>query len=72
MRSALDDFRQFIARGNLVDLAVAVVVAVAFTAVVKALVEDLITPLVAAIFGEPDFSGRPSLSTAASSVTASS
>jgi large conductance mechanosensitive channel len=57
MASALRDFRQFIARGNLVDLAVAVVLGVAFAAVVKSLVEDLITPLIAAIFGEPDFSG---------------
>ncbi len=56
MRSALKDFQQFIARGNLVDLAVAVVIGVAFAAVVKALVDDLITPLIAAIFGEPDFS----------------
>ena len=51
----LKDFRQFILRGNLVDLAVAVVIGTAFTAVVTALVRDLITPLVAAIFGEPLF-----------------
>jgi large conductance mechanosensitive channel len=51
------DFKQFLARGNLIDLAVAVVVGVAFAAVVTSLVEDLITPLIAAIFGEPDFSG---------------
>src|SRR4029450_4450087 len=43
-------------RGNLVELAVAVVIGVAFTALVSAMVEDLITPLIAAIFGEPDFS----------------
>ena len=49
------EFRAFILRGNLVDLAVAVVIGTAFTAVVNALVEDLITPLVAAIGGEPDF-----------------
>ena len=53
----LKEFRQFILRGNLVDLAVAVVIGAAFTAVVTALVEDLITPLIAAIGGEPDFSG---------------
>lgn len=53
----LKDFRTFIARGNLVDLAVAVVLGVAFSAVVTSMVEDLITPLIAAIFGEPDFSG---------------
>jgi large conductance mechanosensitive channel len=48
-------FREFLARGNLVDLAVAVVIGTAFTAVVAALVADLITPLIAAIFGKPDF-----------------
>lgn len=51
----LKGFRAFILRGNLVDLAVAVVIGTAFTAVVTALVRDLITPLVAAIFGEPLF-----------------
>jgi large conductance mechanosensitive channel len=49
------EFRAFILRGNLVDLAIAVVIGAAFTAVVNALVRDLITPLIAAIFGEPDF-----------------
>ena len=52
----LKEFREFILRGNLVDLAVAVVIGTAFTAVVAALVKDLITPLIAAIGGEPDFS----------------
>jgi large conductance mechanosensitive channel len=52
----LKEFRQFILRGNLVDLAVAVVIGAAFTAVVNALVKDLITPLVAAIAGKHDFS----------------
>ena len=51
----LKDFKQFLLRGNIVDLAVAVVVGVAFTAVVTALVRDLITPLIAAIFGKPNF-----------------
>ena len=50
-------FRQFIFRGNVLDLAVAVVMGAAFGAVVTALVKDLITPLIAAIFGSPDFSG---------------
>jgi large conductance mechanosensitive channel len=54
--SLLSDFREFILRGNLVDLAVAVVIGTAFTAVVTSMVEDLITPLIAAIGGEPDFS----------------
>jgi large conductance mechanosensitive channel len=52
----LKDFRQFILRGNLVDLAVAVVIGASFGAVVSAMVADLITPLIAAIGGEPDFS----------------
>ena len=51
----LKDFRQFILRGNLVDLAVAVVIGTAFSAVVAALVADLVTPLIAAIGGKPDF-----------------
>jgi large conductance mechanosensitive channel len=50
-------FRDFISRGNLVELAVAVVIGTAFTAIVTAIVKDLITPLIAAIGGEPDFSG---------------
>jgi large conductance mechanosensitive channel len=50
------EFREFILRGNLVDLAVAVVIGTAFAAVVTALVADLITPLLAAIGGEQDFS----------------
>jgi large conductance mechanosensitive channel len=49
-------FRDFITRGNLIDLAVAVVIGTAFTAIVTALVADLITPLIAAIGGKPDFS----------------
>ena len=49
-------FREFITRGNLVELAVAVVIGTAFTAVVAALVADVITPLIAAIAGKPDFS----------------
>jgi len=48
-------FREFILRGNLVDLAVAVVVGAAFGAVIAALVADLVTPLIAAVAGEPDF-----------------
>ena len=55
MPHMLTEFRQFILRGNLVDLAVAVVIGAAFTAVVNALVKGLITPLIAALGGEPDF-----------------
>ena len=50
------DFKTFLLRGNVVDLAVAVVIGAAFGAVVTALVSDLLTPLIAAIFGKPDFS----------------
>lgn len=53
----LKDFKKFILRGNVVDLAVAVVIGAAFGAVVNSLVKDLITPLIAAIGGQPDFSG---------------
>jgi large conductance mechanosensitive channel len=52
----LKGFKEFILRGNVVDLAVAVVIGTAFTAVVTALVKDLLTPLIAAIFGKHDFS----------------
>jgi len=52
----LKDFKKFIVRGNTVDLAVAVVVGAAFGAIVSALVKDLITPLIAAVGGQPDFS----------------
>ena len=52
----LKEFKTFLLRGNVVDLAVAVVIATAFGAVVTAFVADLITPLIAAIFGNHDFS----------------
>lgn len=52
----MSGFRKFILRGNVLDLAVAVVIGAAFGAVVTALVKDLITPIVAAIVGKPDFS----------------
>ena len=51
----LNDFKTFLFRGNVVDLAVAVVIGTAFTAVVKALVSDILTPVIAAIFGSPNF-----------------
>ncbi|MEO5975388.1 MAG: large conductance mechanosensitive channel protein MscL [Ilumatobacteraceae bacterium] len=50
-------FKEFIMRGNIVDLAIAVVLAVAFGGVIAALVEDFLTPLIAAVFGKQDFSG---------------
>ncbi len=52
----LKGFRQFMLRGNVIDLAVAVVIGGAFGAVVAALVKDLLTPLIAALVGKPDFS----------------
>ena len=54
-RDLLTDFKKFLLRGNVVDLAVAVVIGTAFTAVVKALVADLLTPIIALIFGKPNF-----------------
>jgi large conductance mechanosensitive channel len=52
----LNGFKQFLLRGNVIDLAVAVVIGGAFGAVVAALVKDILTPLIAAIVGQPDFS----------------
>jgi large conductance mechanosensitive channel len=56
MTSILGEFKEFISRGNLVELAVAVVIGTAFTVLINSLVKDLITPIIAAIFGQPDFS----------------
>jgi len=50
-----EDFRKFVMRGNVLDLAVAVIIGVAFNAVVNSLVNDVIMPLVAAVFGEANF-----------------
>ncbi len=52
----LKGFKQFVMRGNVLDLAVAVVMGAAFGRVVTAVVEDLVTPIVAALVGKPDFS----------------
>jgi len=51
----LDDFKDFLTRGNLLELAVAFIMATAFGVVVNSLVGDLIMPLVAALFGRPSF-----------------
>jgi large conductance mechanosensitive channel len=51
----LEDFKKFLIQGNLVTLAVAFVIGAAFAAVVKALVADIITPIIALIFGQPNF-----------------
>jgi large conductance mechanosensitive channel len=55
--SMMNEFKQFLLRGNVVDLAVGVVIGAAFTSVVNALVKDLLTPLIGAIAQVPDFSG---------------
>ena len=55
-KGVLAEFKEFILRGNVVDLAVAVVIGAAFGAVVTAFVKDILTPLIAAIFGKTDFS----------------
>lgn len=52
----LKGFRDFILRGNVIDLAVAVIIGAAFTAIVNSVVTDIINPLIAAIFTKPDFS----------------
>lgn len=52
----LDGFKKFVLRGNVVDMAVGVVIGAAFGAVVTALTKDLLTPFIAAIVGQPDFS----------------
>ncbi len=52
----LKGFKEFLLRGNVIDLAVAVIIGAAFTAIVTSLVTNIITPLIAAIVGKPDFS----------------
>ena len=54
-RGVLAEFRDFVLRGNVVDLAVAVVVGAAAAAVVRSLVSDFISPLIGALFGQPNF-----------------
>jgi large conductance mechanosensitive channel len=56
MNDLVTEFKQFLLRGNVVDLAVAVVIGAAFGAVVNSMVADIITPIIGAIIGEPDFS----------------
>ena len=55
MNDLLTEFKQFLLRGNVVDLAVAVVIGAAFGTVVNSLVADIATPIIGAIIGEPDF-----------------
>lgn len=55
MKNATKDFKEFLMQGDVVSLAVAVIIATAFGALIASFVENIITPLIAAIFGEPDF-----------------
>ncbi|WP_255371740.1 large conductance mechanosensitive channel protein MscL [Cellulosimicrobium sp. CUA-896] len=57
MKGVLTGFKDFVLRGNAIDLAVGVVIGAAFTAIVTALVEDLLNPLIGAVFGKPDLTG---------------
>ena len=56
MRRVLDEFKAFAFRGNLIDLAVAVILGLAFSAVITALVDHVLMPIIASIFGRPNFS----------------
>jgi large conductance mechanosensitive channel len=55
--TVLKEFKDFLLRGNLVELAVALVMGLAFAALISSLVDDLIMPVIAMIIGKPDFSG---------------
>ncbi len=57
MKKFIDEFKEFISRGNVLDMAVGVVIGSAFTAIVNSLVNDIITPLIGVIIGGLDFSG---------------
>ena len=56
MGKMLKEFKEFALKGNVVDLAIGVVIGGAFGAIVSSVVEDVITPIIGAIFGQPDFS----------------
>ena len=57
MKKFLQEFQAFISRGNVLDLAVAVIIGAAFSAIVNSLVKDLINPLLGFLVGKPDFTG---------------
>ena len=57
MKKLIEEFKAFAFKGNVVDMAVGVMIASAFGAIVSSVVEDLLTPLIGMIFGQPDFSG---------------
>jgi large conductance mechanosensitive channel len=56
VKSLLNEFKDFVNRGNLLELAIAVVLATAFAPVVTSIVDNIFMPIIAAIFGQPDFS----------------
>ncbi len=56
MRNLLNEFKDFVNRGNLLELAIAVVLATAFAPVVTSIVDNIFMPIIAALFGQPDFS----------------
>ena len=70
MKKFISEFKQFISRGNVVDMAVGVVVGSAFTAIVNSLVKDIITPLIGLLFGGIDFSDMKVVFRAATEETA--
>ena len=70
MKNFITEFKQFISRGNVVDMAVGVVVGSAFTAIVNSLVKDMITPLIGLLFGGIDFSDMKLVFRAATEETA--
>ena len=55
-KSLMQEFKEFIMKGNVMDLAIGVIIGGAFGSIVSSLVEDVITPIIGAIFGQPDFS----------------
>lgn len=57
MGNLVKEFKEFAMKGNVLDMAIGVIVGGAFGSIVSSLVEDLITPIIGAIFGQPDFSG---------------
>ena len=57
MKPLLQEFKDFLMRGNLIELAVAFVMGVAFAAVINSLVQNLVMPIIAAVIGKPDFRG---------------
>jgi large conductance mechanosensitive channel len=65
----LKGFKEFIMRGNVVDLAVGIVIGSAFAAVVSSLVEDVLNPLVGAVFGKPDLTGTWDITVRAATAT---